>query len=420
MIGGRRGRVTAPLLFVAAVVGLPAPQAAEAQGPASVLGRVLDHDTHRPVADAAVRLEGTDLATVSSDEGVFRFLDVPAGSYELSVHHVAYGVHRDTLQVDAGARLSVRVTVTQRAVELDPVVVTVLSREAWKARSRGTRINEITREEIQAGSDRHQTLSDVLLEHVPGVRVREQVTRPGQNPCLEFRAPKTVRSALRCQYPLIYLDGVRIHDPGFLLATLSPDEINRLEILAPSEAGARHGTGSGWGVLRIDTRIGPELEVFDDDEDRQGAYPWELEVESHPTGRAFATGLLGNSIGLGLSYLLSHRCMRLEDLAYETFRASRCGGWATVGTHAAVVSLPALGASLGARLGGRTTLSRGRLLPTLAAAATVLLPSYVLTSSGAGSADSPALVWTGAGLVTIGVPAAVTLADHFFREIRDP
>ncbi|NIP57642.1 MAG: TonB-dependent receptor plug domain-containing protein, partial [Gemmatimonadetes bacterium] len=263
------------------------------------------------------------------------------------------------LRIEPGTRLSVRVSVAQRAIELEPVVVTVLSDEAWRTRSRGTRINEILREEIQAGSDRHQSLSDLLLEHVPGMRVREQVTRPGQNPCLEFRAPKTIQAPLRCHYPLIYLDGLRIHDPGFLLATMSLDEIHRLEVLAPSEAGARYGTGSGWGVLRIDTRIGPELDVSEETRPADGFYPWELETESHPAKRAFAAGLLGNSVGLGLSYLLARRCMGLEDLAYETFSTARCSGWATAGAHAAVVSLPVLGASLGARLGGRTALSRG-------------------------------------------------------------
>ncbi|NIP59809.1 MAG: hypothetical protein GWM92_15985, partial [Gemmatimonadetes bacterium] len=82
---------------------------------ASVLGRVLDHDTRRPVADAAVRLDGADLVTVSNGEGIFRFRDVPAGTYLLSVRHIAYGVHQDTLRIEPGTRLSVRVSVAQRA-----------------------------------------------------------------------------------------------------------------------------------------------------------------------------------------------------------------------------------------------------------------------------------------------------------------
>ena len=60
-----------------------------------------------------------------------------------------------------------------------------------------------------------------------------------------------------CNYPELYVDGVRVPDvPGFL-DLLPPSSIARFEILTSLEAGSMYGADTGFGVLLIETRSGP-------------------------------------------------------------------------------------------------------------------------------------------------------------------
>jgi hypothetical protein len=54
---------------------------------------------------------------------------------------------------------------------------------------------------------------------------------------------------------VVFLDGVRMHDPGIHLQHLGPDEIESIEFVPPMRAALRYGRGVGRrGVLEIWTR----------------------------------------------------------------------------------------------------------------------------------------------------------------------
>ena len=61
-----------------------------------VEGRVFD-ETGQSVAGAAVQLDGSDRIAVTSREGYFTFSAVDPGTYGLTVEHIAYGTHSDSI-----------------------------------------------------------------------------------------------------------------------------------------------------------------------------------------------------------------------------------------------------------------------------------------------------------------------------------
>lgn len=384
----------------------------------TLVGRLLDLDESEPVPDAVVRLESTPFETVSDAEGLFRFRGVPSGTHVLVVEHVAYGIQRDSIGVVADETVAVRVPLSRRPISLEPVVVSVLGYAEREQRSRGTRLNEITRPEIEAASEGTVTLGEIVGAKIPGAWVRNRPSRPGQEVCVEFRQPGSVENATSCKYPMMVVDGVRIHDPGFALTGMSLGDVERVEVLSPAAAGLLYGTGSGWGVIVVETRRGLSREEVLGQEDlpyalgESAVYPWALEPDDHPWVRAFAGGLVGNAVGLTAGYLLARQCLESTSLSRETFRV-RCGTWGTIGSQLAAAGLPILGTAVGTRIGGRTSASRGEFFPAILGSAVALIPGYVIATSGRDS--DRGFQWLGAAIISFGVPAVATLADHLFR-----
>lgn len=111
------------------------------------------------------------------------------------------------------------------------------------------------REEPEANplTDGAFSIEDVL-RRVRGIRVRGQ----GGNLCVEPSRGggdlDTVRGS--CAWPMIILNGIQAPYPQDALIALSVEDIEEMEFVTPSQAGARYGTGSSNGVLIIRTYRG--------------------------------------------------------------------------------------------------------------------------------------------------------------------
>jgi hypothetical protein len=314
--------------------------------------------------------------------------------------------------------VALRILISQQAIELDPIVVEAMTQRELDARSRGTMIHEVTREEVERAARTSRHLGDILRQTVPGLQVRDTRITPGARICVEFRGRRSVRFGVGCQTPVLLLDGVRMHDPPSLYSTLDPGSIERIEVVPPAEAGLLYGSDSAFGIIRIETRLwhAEEGTAPRPRRLRGGVYDWTLEVESYSWKKVFLTTALGNALGVVAGASLARNCIQLESLARDV-STTNCDTWPTLGSWVAAFTFPLLGSSLAARYSGSTPVSRGRLVPALSAGALTLIPAYAMASSAQLDGVSPTRA-AGFLLLGVGVPAAVTAADYLFRKLR--
>jgi hypothetical protein len=218
--------------------------------PSRIAGRILDASTDRPVEDAEVWLRGTSFRTVTGSNGAFVLGSVPPGIYTLFARHLAYGTRQDTLEVPSEQTLTVEMRVDARAIEMEPLTVTVESRPLTQRAMGGLVINRAEIDEIRA---RVRDAADILqAQHLPGIIVRR---RSDGSTCVGYM-PGQVRMMFNsgCVPMVIFINDVRATNPDMALQ-LPPDAIDRIVLYRPVEAGNLFGLGSGNGILAIYTRL---------------------------------------------------------------------------------------------------------------------------------------------------------------------
>ena len=108
-------------------------------------------------------------------------------------------------------------------------------------------VGSVTRKDIE--QLQFTRIEDYIAARIPGV----QVGRRGGSITLQMRGPNTI---LGNNEPLVVLDGVPLSQgtAGFTLATLSPRDIERIDVLKDAGSAAIYGSRGANGVIIINTR----------------------------------------------------------------------------------------------------------------------------------------------------------------------
>ena len=392
------------LLFVLA---LAFPPSVGAQETRAVSGVVVDAESGAPVSDALVTIRGTGLSVVTDSEGRFEVSGVPVGSLQLVLRHVAYGEHAQPLEVEASGSLDFRIRVTSRAIELAPLGVGVASREARDQRASGTATHVIDRATIEAAPPSGQGLLPLLQGRIPGLRVegscveyrnfrQTTIPEPG-DPELRFNTP--------CRDITVYVDGVPDEQGSYLLGQLSPNDVERIEVLSGAEAGLRYMNGSR-GVILVETRQG----VITESRYRIhiSGFGWD-EPQSYPWLRVLGVSALANAAVVGLTSRTVFDCFEHEQFL-TPLRCHAAGG-----VGAAFLTSAIVGAI--SHRAGRTPYSEGRTYPALLMGAATASIGYALYLHGENQ-DSDASRAAGQIVLAVGIPLTLTLSDRVFRMLR--
>jgi outer membrane receptor for ferrienterochelin and colicins len=313
-----------PLFIQALVVALAVACASPAHGQRTrdLPGRVIDVATRQGVSDAVLRLVGTRVSAVTEDDGSFVLEEVPEGRWTLRVAHLAYGVHDHGITILPDQAMEVEIRLAAEAIELEPVIVETMTQRERAERGQGSSLHVVERPEIERAIGTSKHLGDLIVQTIPGVKMRQANNLAGTEVCLEFRGAASISllQTRACSSPMVFLDGVPVSDPRYLYGTVGLQNIERIQLVPPGEAGARYGTGSLYGVILIDTR--PPGGAFSDPRPRPAvplpaprlAFDWSQDPEGHDLLLTVAGAFLGNAIGLAAGIAVARQCIDIDDM----------------------------------------------------------------------------------------------------------
>jgi iron complex outermembrane recepter protein len=251
----------AALLFVGLLL-LGSPSAAEAQT-GTVQGQVVAQDGS-PLASAQVSIVGTGRGGLSDALGAFRITLVPAGSHTLQVRRLGFETVEVTIQVVANQTLNRTVQLTQGAIALEAVAVTVGSRVRHTAADElAVPVDVYTRGEILRASPQME-MGVVLQELSPAVFF----PRPQIADVTSGVRPFQLRG-LSPDHSLVLVNGKRRHSTAIIhvfgaasggagssgvdMNAFVPAALGGMEILRDGAA-AQYGSDAIAGVINLQLR----------------------------------------------------------------------------------------------------------------------------------------------------------------------
>ncbi len=269
-----RTRARAALTVLIGVgIGAAAPSLL-AQSTGRITGTVVAAAGGRPIAGAQILIRGSTASSVSSDDGRFSIGNVPAGPQTVEARRIGYGAAILAVTVTAGQTATISISLRERAIALDEVVVTGTA-GAVERKQLGNTISTIDAVKV-ANAAPLVSVDQLIQGRSAGVQM---VTTQGNVGSAGKITIRGTRSVSLSSDPIIYIDGVRANSsddrPFFIggqgisrMADLNPEEIERIEIVKGAAAATLYGTQGANGVIQIFTKHG-----------RTGATEWRFEAE---------------------------------------------------------------------------------------------------------------------------------------------
>jgi len=247
------------------VLALIVPAALAGQQTGTVTGSVTDAMSMQPLAGAQVSIEGTNRGALSTAEGRFVMLNVPAGTYTIRVQLLGYGAGEQTATVTAGGTVSVDFELTQQAIEVEGVVVTALGIER-EERALTYSVQTVSAEELERTPE--VNLVQALQAQSAGVQVVQSSGRPGASSFIQIRGQSTFTGSSQ---PLFIVDGVPVSidlDPerggsiygrgqaGNRGMDFDMSNVEEISVLRGAAATALYGSRAAAGAVVIKTKQG--------------------------------------------------------------------------------------------------------------------------------------------------------------------
>jgi TonB-linked SusC/RagA family outer membrane protein len=244
-----------------------------AQGVATIEGRVIDARSRQGIVGVSVSLQGTGMGALTSDDGRFRIVNVPPGTYNVVARRLGYAPHRQAIVVGTEQAAVADIVLENTAISLDQVIVTGTAGSEQR-RSIGNAVSTINAEDAISKSAA-QSVSTLIGARAPGVVIAPGTGRLGSGPAIQIRG----RSSIGLDNsPLLYIDGVRVNNAtaagpvapsGRLggqasnvagrLNDISPEDIESIEIIKGPAAATIYGTEAANGVIQVITKRGAGL-----------------------------------------------------------------------------------------------------------------------------------------------------------------
>jgi TonB-dependent starch-binding outer membrane protein SusC len=257
-----------------AIAALALTSVARAQATGTVEGRVTEQASGRPLGGAQVFVAGTTVGTVTSANGSFRIVGVPARTVEVRARLIGYAPLNRQATVTAGQTAEVNFEMSVSALQLEQVVVTG-SGQAVEVKRLGNTVATVQPPEFSPIT----SPSQLLQGREPGLVGLPSSGLTGEGTRIRIRGNASLAMS---NEPIVFIDGVRINSKGDFgpnvsaggggapsrLDDIDPNSIERVEILKGAAAATLYGTEASNGVIQIFTKKG-----------QSGAPRWNFQVD---------------------------------------------------------------------------------------------------------------------------------------------
>jgi TonB-linked SusC/RagA family outer membrane protein len=257
------------LALALALCGAPA-----AAQTGTIVGRVIDAGSGRPVPTAQVAVVGTQSGALVDAEGRFRIERVPVGTREVRAIRIGYNVATATVTVTAGQSASVELRMSETAIGLDEIVVTGTAGQT-RRKAIGNAVTSLSAEKVLESAP-VVNITQMLQAKTPGLTLLPGSGTAGTGANFRLRGAKSVYGNTQ---PTIYVDGVRIHSGSAgnfnvfgqstsALDAINPADIESIEVIKGPAAATLYGAEAAAGVIQIITKKG-----------RPGTVAWDARME---------------------------------------------------------------------------------------------------------------------------------------------
>jgi TonB-linked SusC/RagA family outer membrane protein len=210
----------------------------------TVTGSVLDSKTSQKIVGASVTVKGTKNSTSSDFDGTFS-IDTTSPNDVLVITYIGYGSVEEPLN----GRKTINVTITEEQNALNEVVV--IGYGTVKKSSATGAIGSLKARELDAQSNTN--LGSAIQGKVAGVSVESSGGGPGSGTRIQIRGA----GSLNNNTPLILVDDIQVPS----MNSLSPNDIESIEVLKDAAAAAIYGSRAANGVVIITTKNGKKGDI---------------------------------------------------------------------------------------------------------------------------------------------------------------
>jgi TonB-linked SusC/RagA family outer membrane protein len=251
--------VLTALFAVAAMLTPGAPLLAQT---GLVKGTVTDSANAGPLESALVTVVGTTLQAQTNQNGQYRITGVPAGPAQVRVQLIGYAPMEQTVTVTDGGEATADFVLAAGVAQLEEVVSVGYGSSVRANLS--TAISSVSSNEI--ANQPIASVDGALQGKAPGVQVIQNAGNPGNGMSVRVRGMASISAN---SDPLYVVDGVPIvagdisqlglggQTPA-AISSLSPDDIDHVDILKDAAATAIYGSRGSNGVVVITTKRGVE------------------------------------------------------------------------------------------------------------------------------------------------------------------
>jgi TonB-dependent SusC/RagA subfamily outer membrane receptor len=240
----------------------------------TIVGIVTDAKTKQPLRGVTIMVEGTKRSAVTDENGRFRLVDLPPGTYQLTARRLGYARYALSVTVGDGETLSRGIALEGNvATELTEVITTGAG-DRTKLEV-GNAISTINADSIVQNTP-IRTLSDLLNGRAAGLDVLPASGSAGAGSKIRIRGLSSLMSS---EDPVVIVDGIRFDDAytrargtGYGIPTLNaaaayvpassrlddidPKSIESIDVLKGPAASALYGSDAANGVIVVKTKHG--------------------------------------------------------------------------------------------------------------------------------------------------------------------